>query len=131
MVLRIEDLEIYRMAEEISDTVWKISKQWDSYSKNTIGKQLVRSVDSISANIAEGHGRYHYKDRIKFCYYARGSFEETKSWLSKADRRGLLPETKSEFSKSMEIFPKKLNAYINSIKTAQKKPSKRKESADP
>ena len=128
MVLRVEDLEIYKMAEKISDNVWAISKNWDYFSKNTIGKQLVRSVDSIAANLAEGHGRYHYKDRIKFCYYARGSMEETRTWLSKAERRGLLNENEPEFAKFLEIFPKQLNAYINSIKAAQRKSSKRKQS---
>jgi four helix bundle protein len=82
MVLRVEDLDIYQMAEELSDRVWEICIKWDYFAKDTIGKQLVRSTDSISANLAEGHGRYHFNDRLKYCYYARGSLEETKSWLN-------------------------------------------------
>ena len=116
MVLRVEDLDIYQMAEELSDRVWEICIKWDYFAKDTIGKQLVRSTDSISANLAEGHGRYHFNDRLKYCYYARGSLKETKSWISKAMRRKLIKTEISELNHAIELLPKKLNAYIKSIK---------------
>jgi len=121
MVLKVEDLEIYQMAEDLSDRIWNICIKWDYFTKYTIGKQLVRAADSISANLAEGHGRYHFKDRLNFCYYARGSLEETKSWLLKAIRRNLITYQKTEIKKIVEILPKKLNAYISSIKKAHAK----------
>ena len=98
MVLRVEDLDIYQMAEDLSDRVWEICIKWDFFAKDTIGKQLVRAADSISANIAEGHGRYHFNDRLNYCYYARGSLEETKSWISKAIRRKLIKNEISEIN---------------------------------
>jgi len=118
MVLKVEDLEIYQMAEDLSDRIWNICIKWDYFAKNTIGKQMVRAADSISANLAEGHGRFHFKDRLNFCYYARGSLEEIRSWLSKASRRGLISSELAEIKQIVEILPKKLNAYINSIKKA-------------
>ncbi len=121
MVLKVEDLEIYQMAEDLSDRIWNICIKWDYFTKDTIGKQLVRAADSISANLAEGHGRFHFKDRLNFCYYARGSLEETKNWLSKAFRRGLISSELTEIKQIVEILPKKLNAYINSIKKANTK----------
>ena len=121
MVLKVEDLDIYQMAEELSDIVWNICIGWEYFAKDTIGKQLVRAADSISANLAEGHGRYHFKDRLNFCYYARGSLEETKSWLSKAIRRGLIASDNSDINQIMQVLPRKLNAYIGSIRNAQKK----------
>jgi len=121
MVLKVEDLNIYQMSEELSDKVWNICVRWEYFAKDTIGKQLVRAADSISANLAEGHGRYHFKDRLNFCYYARGSLEETKSWLSKAIHRNLITDQKTEINKIIEILPKKLNAYIRSIKKAHAK----------
>ena len=120
MVLRVEDLEIYQMAEDLSDIIWDICLRWDYYVRDTIGKQLVRAADSISANLAEGHGRFHFKDRLNFCYYARGSLEETKTWLSKAIRRNLISSDVTEIKKLIELLPKKLNAYIASIKKAQR-----------
>ena len=119
MVLRVEDLDIYQMAEDLSDKVWEISIKWDYFAKDTIGKQLVRSTDSISANLAEGHGRYHFNDRLKYCCYARGLLEETKSWISKAMRRKLIAAEISEINHALELLPKKLNAYIGSIKKAR------------
>jgi len=82
--LNLEDLEIYQLSMEIGEEVWAIVNQWDDISKHTIGTQLIRSVDSIAANISEGFGRYHYKEAKQFCYYARGSLFETKAWLTKA-----------------------------------------------
>ncbi len=120
MVLRVEDLEIYQMAEDLSDRIWDICLGWDYYKRDTVGKQLVRAADSISANLAEGHGRFHFKDRLNFCYYARGSLEETKTWLSKAIRRNLISSDVTEIKKLIELLPKKLNAYIASIKKAQR-----------
>jgi len=119
VVLKVEDLDIYQMAEDLSDRVWEICISWDYFAKDTIGKQLVRAADSISANIAEGHGRYHFNDRLNYCYYARGSLEETKSWISKAIRCKLIKTEISELNHAIELLPKKLNAYIKSIKKAR------------
>jgi four helix bundle protein len=116
MVLKVEDLAVYRMAEELADKVWNICIGWDYFAKDAIGKQLVCTADSISANLAEGHGRYHFKDRLNFCYYARGSLEETKTWLSKAIRRGLIASGNNDINQIMDLLPKKMNAYIGSIK---------------
>jgi len=118
MVLRVEDLDIYRMAEELSDIVWDICIRWDYFSKNTIGKQLVRSADSIAANLSEGHGRYHFKERINFCYFARGSLEETKAWVAKAKRRNLITTNSARLTELIEGLPIKINAYIKSIRNA-------------
>ena len=63
--------------------------------------------------------RYHYNDRLNYCYYARGSLEETKSWISKAIRRNLITTEISEINHALELLPKKLNAYIRSIKKAR------------
>ena len=84
--------------------IWNICIKWDYFAKDTMGKQLVRAADSISANLAEGHGRFHFKDRLNFCYYARGSLEETKTWLSKAFRRGLISSELVEIKQIVEIF---------------------------
>lgn len=118
MVLKVEDLEIYRMAEELSDKIWEICIKLDYFARDTVGRQLVRSADSISANLAEGHGRYHFNDRLRFCYYARGSLLECKSWLFKAIRRNLIKNEVEEVTEIIEILPKRLNAYIGSIKKA-------------
>ena len=113
---RIEDLEVYNLSEKFSDEVWFMVIQWEYFVKDTIGKQLARSADSISANIAEGYGRYHYKENKNFCYFSRGSVIETKGWLRKARVRGLITDEKhTELIKKLETIHLKLNAYIKYI----------------
>ena len=89
MANRIEDLEIYTLSEAFADEIWFIVAEWDYFVKDTVGKQLARAADSISANIAEGFGRYHYKENKNFCYFSRGSVIETKSWIKKSNTRRL------------------------------------------
>ncbi len=48
------ELEVYRLAEELADKVWEIVQGWGSFAMTTVGRQIVRSSDSIGANIAEG-----------------------------------------------------------------------------
>ena len=113
----IIELDVYNMALEFSNLIWEICVKWESFAKNTIGYQLVRSADSISANIAEGFVRFHYKENLKFCFYPRGSLEETQDWLRKAYKRKLISsDNKEEIKSFLSIFPKKFNAYINKIK---------------
>jgi four helix bundle protein len=119
MVLKVSDLEIFKLSEDLSDNLSQIVLKWNIFQKDTMGKQLIRAVDSISANIAEGHGRFHYKDRINFCYYARGSLEEIICWMNKARRRELMNSEKEDVWNIIKILPKKQNAYINSIKNAK------------
>ena len=86
----LEDLEIYQPGLEIGEDVWKIVGGWPLFTRRTVGGQLVEAADSIAANIAEGYGRYLYKDRKQFCYYSGGSLMETKTWATKAFSRQLI-----------------------------------------
>jgi four helix bundle protein len=112
----LEDLEVYQLAESFSDEIWFIVHEWDYFVKDTVGKQMVRSADSISANIAEGYGRYHYKENKNFCYFSRGSIIETKSWLKKSRRRNLISEEVfNELFEKLQTIHLKLNAYLKFI----------------
>ena len=113
---RIEDLEIYTLADNFSNKIWVLVLEWDYFTKDTIGKQITRSADSISANIAEGFGRFHYKENKNFCYFSRGSLIETKGWLNKCKVRNLINEDKyNELLKELETIHHKLNIYIKYI----------------
>lgn len=83
MISNLEDFKTYNLAMELGEKVWKIVKSWEYFEKDTIGKQLVRAVDSIAANLSEGLGRYHFKEIKNFGYYSRGSLFETRTWLTK------------------------------------------------
>ena len=86
--------------------------------------QLVRSADSISANIAEGYGRYFFKENRNFCYYSRGSLLETKNWIGKAYRRQIIDqENHDNLVKELDQLHKSLNGYIKYITESSRKES--------
>ncbi|MDA1208985.1 MAG: four helix bundle protein [bacterium] len=100
------------MAFHISNEMWNIVKNWDVFAKKTIGDQYVRSVDSISVNIAEGFGRKTKKDKIKFYNYAYASTLEALDWNEKAHRRKLLSTSQYDH---MLTELKKLPREIHSL----------------
>lgn len=107
---------------QIGEDVWQIVEKWDRFSRATVGKQFVEAADSIAANIAEGYGRYFYKDRKKFCYYSRGSLMETKSWLHKSSNRALISlEEYTTLIEKLKGLHFKLNAYIKKLKKSSDK----------
>ena len=67
-----ENLQIYKLSEKLADKLWKIVARWDELARDTLGKQLVRAVDSIGANIAEGSGRGTDPEFRRFLRMARG-----------------------------------------------------------
>ena len=116
MSTSINDLEIYRESMRLAEVIWDSVGSWPWFAKDTLGKQIVRSADSIAANIAEGYGRYHFKENQKFCYYSRGSAQEAQTWIEKAVRRDLVPEeTGRTLYRDLDSLKKRLNAYIRSI----------------
>ena len=116
--MKLEELQVYQLSMKLGEDVWNIVIKWDFFAKDTVGKQVVRSVDSIAANLSEGFGRYHYNEEKHFGYYSRGSLYESKTWLTKAFNRGLILEKDyNTFKKDIDLIGIKLNNYINSIGT--------------
>jgi four helix bundle protein len=114
--VQFDELEVYREAERLADQIWVIVRSWDNFSKDTVGKQLVRASDSVGANIAEGCGRQSFKDNQRFVKIARGSLNETRHWLRRAFQRKLLTDNQvAELKPLLDVLPKRLNAYLRSI----------------
>ena len=90
--LKLNDISSYKVAFNLGNYIWQVVIKWNYFEKDTVGKQLVRAVDSISANIAEGFGRYSKKDKIKFFRISQGSIKETLDWNEKSKTRGLLSQ---------------------------------------
>ena len=111
--LGLKDLSSYRIAFDLSNYIWRIVIKWDYFAKDTVGRQLVKAVDSISANIAEGFGRYFKKDKINFYRYSYGSIEESVDWAEKANKRKLLGNSEYlHISGELEKLPKEVNSLI-------------------
>ncbi len=119
---KFEELEVYQLAEKLSDMIWDIVIKWDSFSRGTVGVQYVDASDSVGANIAEGYGKGSFADRSRFAKISRGSLFETKHWTNKSYRRKLI--TDQEFAEINDILKKllpKLSSYINYLNEQSKK----------
>ena len=111
--LKLSDIECYRIAFHLSNYVWELVIKWDGFAKRTVGEQFVDAMDSISANIAEGFGRYHKKDKIKFYRYSQGSMLESLDWNQKSKVRNLISKEEYDFIfGELQKLPKAINSLI-------------------
>jgi four helix bundle protein len=86
-----EDLEVYQVAREFRKAMYRIGKRLPDIEKFGLASQVRRAALSLTNNIAEGHGRYHYLDQIKFTLQSRGSLEELIDDLNVCADEGYLP----------------------------------------
>ena len=115
--MELGKLEIYKLSLDLSKDTWEVYSSLSTDLKFNIGNQVIRSVDSIGANIAEGYGRFHYKDSMKFYYNDRGSLWESKHWVYLLSKRKLISnELYKKMLEDLELLGKKLNGFINSMK---------------
>jgi len=111
--LKLGDLSSYQLSFGLSNYLWNIVVKWKPLAKYSIGKQFISSMDSISANIAEGFGRYNKNDKIRFYYYGLGSVYESLDWNEKSFRRGLLNEVEHrKISDILNQLPTEIRTLI-------------------
>ncbi len=116
----LEDLRILQNSEQVADSIWKLVLAWDDFARETIGKQLVRAVDSIGANVAESYGRFHFGEKRQFLYYGRGSLFEAKYWINRCYARQLISETQlKDYAKQLNNIGRQINNFANSLKAQQ------------
>lgn len=111
--LQLNDVRAYKISFDLSNFIWDIIVNWDYFAKDTVGKQFARLIDSVSANIAEGFGRYNKKDKIKFYRYSYGSVKESLDWNEKSKIRKLLKLNEYEhIFKELDKLPREINGLI-------------------
>ncbi len=116
--LQLNDIDAYKTAFHLSNDVWSLIIVWDYFARDTVGKQFVRAIDSISANIAEGFGRYSKKDKIHFYRYAQGSLKECLDWNEKSRARNLLTEVQyNKIFTELQKLPLLINQLIKYTNT--------------
>jgi four helix bundle protein len=113
-----EELKVWQECREFRKSITLLTKKFPKEEKYRLIDQIIRSSRSVTANIAEGHGRFHYQENIQSCRQARGSLTETLDHLIVAYDEGYID------SKTMEALRKKyskchglLNGYISYLKT--------------
>lgn len=109
-----EDLEVWKKGREFRMEISELMKKFPPDEKYRLIDQLVRSSRSVTANIAEGHGRFHYLDNLKFCRNARGSLNEVLDHLICASDEGIITQEQLKHLrfKYEECF-RLLNGYIS------------------
>ena len=121
-VMNLDKLEVWARAKDFALAAYKdVVPHLSADEKWNLTQQLKRAVQSIPANIAEGHGRFHFLDNVRFCYFARGSLTEVQSHMALAHELGYLPvETYKQMTAHAESIGKQLNNYIAYLKRFKK-----------
>jgi four helix bundle protein len=117
----LQRLEVWKRAKDFALRIYReVLPLLPQEEKWNLNSQIRRSSSSISANIAEGYGRFYYQENIRFCYTARGSLEETLSHLVFSFEAGFFPETLyKELSTEGEEIDRMLNGYITYLKRSK------------
>ena len=112
-----ETLEVWKAGRELRKEISKLAKTFPSIEQYRLADQMIRASRSVTANIAEGHGRYHYQENIQFCRQSRGSLYELLDHLTVAlDENYIAEETFRSFRSRMFKVTKMLNGYIRYLK---------------
>ncbi len=116
------ELEVWKQARNIRKNIRDLTSRFPIEEKFRLTDQVIRSSRSVGNNIAEGHGRFHYQDNIRFCMIARGSLSETLDHLIVAyDECFISKEEFKLLKENIDLCTMKLNAYINHLKLKRDK----------
>ena len=110
------DLEAWKVGHALTIKIYTITKHFPREELYGLTSQLRRASSSITANIAEGFARYHFKDKVRFYYQARGSAAEVQNFLLLVKDLQLINEAESqELYKTAEKSCRLINGLIKSI----------------
>lgn len=120
-VMNLDKLETWVRAKGFAIAIYKdVLPHLPSNEKYNLVDQLKRAAASIPANIAEGHGRFHFLENVRFCYFTRGSLTEVQSHMSLAKDLGFLPDdVYKRMTVHAESIGKQLNNYIAYLKRSK------------
>ena len=108
-----EELEVWKKARMLKNEIYELTKAFPAEEKYRLTDQLIRSTRSVNTQIAEGHGRRTFPDRIRFCIIARGSLSETLNHLIDAfDCKYITNVQLNNFKIKIIEVEKLLNGYI-------------------
>lgn len=116
-----EELEVWKKARGLKNEVFETLKSFPPEEKFRLTDQLIRSSRSVATQIAEGHGRRTFPDRIRFCIIARGSLSETLNhFIDAADCRYITNEELLHYRNKIDEVERILNGYINYLEKSIK-----------
>src|SRR6266487_1561806 len=112
-----EDLDVYQEAREFRKKMYAATRRLPDFEKYDLGSQIRRAAVSLTNNIAEGHGRYHFADQVRFFLGSRGSLQELVDDLNVCDDEKYLEsdkvaELKSEAGRVLGL----INGYLRYLR---------------
>jgi len=120
------DLNVWKEARSFQLFIFNLSKSFPPEEKYKLSDQIIRSSRSIAANIAEGHGRFHFQEQIQFCRQARGSLSEVLNHIYTAfDCNYISKEQVIEVENKADLLLKLVNGYIFYLKNQKQTQSTR------
>ena len=116
------DLDLWKKCREIRIMIWKLSKTFPAEEKFRLADQMIRASRSSTANIAEGHGRFHYQENIQFCRQSRGSlFELIDHVLVAEECEYINKEQKEKLIEHIVSAIRLVNGYVKYLKMRKDK----------
>ncbi len=116
-----ETLEVWKESRKLRKEISRLVMTLPSVGNFRLSDQMIRSSRSVTANIAEGHGRYHFQENIQFCRQSRGSLYELQDHLTVALDEHYISEEKFDILKTKILKTVKiLNGYISYLKRQKK-----------
>ena len=113
-----EDLDVYQVAREFRRAMYQLAKRLPDEEKFGLVSQIRRAAVAPTNNIAEGHGRFHFLDQIKFLLHSRGSLEELLDDLNVCEDETFLPiEEIESFTKHGWRVRKLINGYVRFLRS--------------
>ena len=107
------DLDVWKKGRELRKEIWALCKKFSSEERFRLSDQMIRASRSITANVAEGYGRFHYQENIQFCRQSRGSAYEMIDHITVAvDCEYVNNEQEQYYINKVEEIIKLLNGYI-------------------
>jgi four helix bundle protein len=111
------ELEVWKKARVFNSEMFELSKTFPADEKYKLSDQLIRASRSVNANIAEGHGRFTYKDQLHFCIQSRGSLSECYNHLIDAvDCKYISAEVLAKYKNMIDEIERLLNGYISFLR---------------
>lgn len=115
-----EELDCWKKATELRRRMSEIIKKFPSEEKYRLTDQIVRASRSVTANIAEGFGRFHYQEYIQFCRQSRGSlFELIDHFIVAKDENYISVDELNEIRNEIDTCLQVLNGFINYLSKAK------------
>tara|TARA_R110000796_G_scaffold71409_4_gene162082 strand:- start:2663 stop:3034 length:372 start_codon:yes stop_codon:yes gene_type:complete len=119
-----KDLEAWKKGRVLRGDISALTKTFPVEEKFKLVDQLIRASRSVTANLAEGYGRFHYQENIQFCRVSRGSLTEIQDHITVAYDEGYInEELAKKYDEQVEECIRIINGYINYlVKSKQEKP---------